>query len=70
MPYLPQWRARAAAVAVLGDDAFIWKKGARHFVGLKFANGSKVALGEGADWREAIDTATRNAPAPPPDRLT
>jgi hypothetical protein len=70
MPYLAQWRARAAAAATLGDRAFIWQRGGRHFVGLRYRNGRKVILGEGTHWQEALDAAARNAPSQDPDRLS
>lgn len=62
MSYLPQWKARLAAVALLGESGKAWTKGGRCHIGLRLRNGSKVALGSGADWQAALDQARRNSP--------
>ena len=58
--YLPRWRALLLARVRFGEDAKLWRDGPRYCAGVvtrRIAPGRMEVrlLGEGANWREAVD---------------
>jgi hypothetical protein len=62
--YLPQWKARLAAIVLLGEKAVLKKRGPKCLVCLRVWNNPEQRdefqiHGEGADWQAALDDCRR-----------